>query len=487
MSASVVTAQNLAGSSDAAGMPNILVVEDDRDLREAIADTLELAGFNVDVAPSAEQAQCVLHDRPVAMVISDVNMPGMDGHALLEAVKRDKPCLPFMLITAYGSIEKSVQAMQAGAVDYLVKPFEPGVLIDLVRRYAGGVVTDDEEPIAAAPRSREILRMARRVAQTDSTVLLGGESGTGKEVIAQFIHCQSQRSDGPFVAINCAAIPESMLEATLFGHEKGAFTGAHQTAPGKFEQANGGTLLLDEVSEMDLGLQAKLLRVLQERELERVGGRKTIELDVRVIATTNRNLRDYTERGQFREDLFYRLSVFPLTMPPLRDRRADILPLARHLCAMHTKKMSRNNVQITSAAEIKLESYPWPGNIRELDNVIQRALVLQPGPSIDGADLLFDSVCGESGFAADCPADASDSAGSPLAPTNDELDSTGPKDALERDFLERDLREREFEIIRETLASTRGLKKEAAEKLGISPRTLRYKLAKMRELGYSLD
>ena len=269
----------------------VLVVEDDLALQEAIVDTLELADFSVLAAASAEQALDLLADQTVDMVISDVNMGAMDGHQLLAAIKQRWPFIPVLLITAFATIDRSVSAIQSGAVDYLVKPFEPATLINLVAKYTIGTQQDEEAPVIASSESREVFQMAKRVSGTDSTVLISGESGTGKEVVARYIHQQSPRHDRPFVAINCAAIPDTMLEATLFGHEKGAFTGAHQAAPGKFEQANGGTLLLDEVSELDLSLQAKLLRVLQEREVERVGGRKSISLDVRIIATTNRQLQ----------------------------------------------------------------------------------------------------------------------------------------------------------------------------------------------------
>ena len=369
---------------------NLLVVEDDLALQEAIVDTLELAGFNVAAEPSGEQALLAIDKQRFDMVISDVNMGGMDGHQLLKQIKKQQPFLPVLLVTAYGSIDRSVRAIQAGAVDYLVKPFEPGTLIDLVHRHTLGQSLNDAEPVIAASISRDLFQIARRVAATDSTVLISGESGTGKEVIARYIHAHSARNSAPFIAINCAAIPESMLEATLFGHEKGAFTGAHQSAPGKFEQANGGTLLLDEVSEMDLSLQAKLLRVLQEREVERVGGRKLISLDVRIIATTNRNLNEYVSDGRFREDLFYRLSVFPIRWPALRDRIDDVLPIAKHLLKQHGHKMGRGQVLFSTAAEQRLISYRWPGNVRELDNIVQRALIMQAGTTIYPDDLLFD-------------------------------------------------------------------------------------------------
>ena len=310
-----------------------MIVEDDNELREALCDTLELAGFAYIEAPDAEEALALLANHQVDMVITDVNMPGMDGHQLLDEIRKLHPGLPVMLITAFGQVSKAVDAIKAGAVDYLMKPFDSEALISAVRRFASGTVVAPEaqQPIAEDSSSKQLLQLARRVAASDSTVLISGESGTGKEVLAQYIHNHSSRSDKPFIAINCAAIPENMLEATLFGHEKGAFTGAYASSPGKFEQADGGTLLLDEISEMDLGLQAKLLRVLQEQEVERIGGRKVISLNVRVVATTNRQLDAYVSEGKFREDLYYRLNVFPLQWRPLRERPADIVPLAELL------------------------------------------------------------------------------------------------------------------------------------------------------------
>lgn len=450
----------------------VLVVEDDGALREAIVDTLELAEFTVLDVGSAEAALTLLGRESVDMVISDVNMGGMDGHALLATIKSRYPMLPVLLVTAYASIERSVEAIQGGAVDYLVKPFEPQSLIDLVHRYALGGVGDEDQPVAVAATSRQLFAMAERVALTDSTVLLSGPSGVGKEVLARYIHRHSSRIKQPFIAINCAAIPETMLEATLFGHEKGAYTGAHQGAPGKFEQANGGTLLLDEVSEMNLGLQAKLLRVLQEREVERVGGRKLIRLDVRIIATTNRDLRAHVEAGQFREDLFYRLGVFPLQLPALAERRDDIVPLANRLLMSHCKKMSRPLATLQTVSAQALCAHDWPGNVRELDNVIQRALILQPSSSIGVADLLFDAAQFSGGGTAFASADIGG------------IDAAHMESAAQDgSVLESDLRQREYEIIQRTLDEAGGSKKDAADKLGVSPRTLRYKLAKMREEG----
>ena len=473
--------------------PQILIVEDDRDLREALVTTLELAKFRVREADSGEQALQRLAEAPVDMVVSDVNMPGISGHQLLEEIQRLYPGLPTMLITAYGQISDAVSAMQSGAIDYLVKPFEPQVLVEAVNRIVGGVRSrGTDQPVAEDPVSKRMFQLAAKVAGSDSTVMISGESGTGKEVLARYIHDQSPRADQPFVAINCAAIPENMLEAILFGHEKGAFTGAVASAPGKFEQANGGTILLDEISEMDPGLQSKLLRVLQEREVERVGGRKTIPLDVRVLATTNRDLADYVREGKFREDLYYRLTVFPMHWQPLRERPLDIMPLATALLKKHCRKMKLTGITFAPDARTALQSHPWPGNVRELDNAVQRALVLHQGNVIHEGDLCLElgitgRVDGRPGMAMDQVVSAPVS-----VPAEHDLPSVGQPEAMapqaeESASLGDDLRQREFRIIIDTLRNARGRRNKAAEQLGISPRTLRYKLAQMREAGIDLD
>ena len=448
----------------------VLLVEDDHALREALVDTLMLAGHGFHAVASAEEALLAVAEQSFSLVISDVNMPGMDGHQLLSRLRATQPQLPVLLMTAHGAVERAVDAMRQGAADYLVKPFEPKALLDLVARHALGSlgVVDTLGPVAVEPASVQLLELAARVARSDSTVLISGESGTGKEVLARYIHQHSSRAEQPFVAINCAAIPDNMLEATLFGHEKGSFTGAIAAQAGKFEQADGGTLLLDEISEMPLSLQAKLLRVLQEREVERVGGRKPIVLDIRVVATTNRDLGAEVAAGRFREDLFYRLSVFPLAWRPLRERTADILPLAQRMLARHISKMKHTTVRFSPQAKATLTGYPWPGNVRELDNALQRALILQQGGLIEAADFCL------SGPVACAPLPV---LAEPLQV--DAGDSTGA--------LGEDLRRREFQMIIDTLRNERGRRKEAAERLGISPRTLRYKLAQMRDAGMDVE
>lgn len=487
--------------SQARPQARIFIVEDDSELREALVDTLQLHNFDVLEAENAEQAVNSLSKDPqVDLIISDVNMGEMSGHDLLLHVKQNYPQIPVLLITAYASISESVTAIRNGAVDYLVKPFEVKTLVATVERFVSGTSVPGEQPIAESESSRQLLQLACRVAQSDSTVLLMGESGTGKEVLAKYIHQQSARSKQPFIAINCAAIPENMLEAMLFGHEKGAYTGAHQSAPGKFEQANGGTLLLDEISEMDLGLQAKLLRVLQEREVERLGGRKSIKLDVRVIATSNRDMRRQVAEGRFREDLYFRLSVLPLQWAPLRDRREDIIPLAKALLTRHAAKQHRVGVELSTEACSALLSYSWPGNVRELDNVMQRALILQPGSHIAAVDLglaeasqfsekpsLLEAVACQTHNAVASVVYNQLGSGSAITSTKSIEDELNSVNADSGARLEKDLMQREFEIILETLKQERGSKKNTAERLGISPRTLRYKLAKLREEGFSLD
>ncbi len=437
----------------------VLVVEDDNSLREALCDTLETAGIPVKAVANGSAALKLIDTESVSMVVSDVHMKPMDGYHLLQQLKDKCPSLPVVLMTAYGSVEKAVQAMRDGASDYLVKPFEAEVLINMVNRYL-----EQEKPssdlIVADKRMMDVVVLSEKVAASEVTVMINGESGTGKEVMARHIHNCSSRRDGPFVAINCAAIPENMLEAMLFGYEKGAFTGAYQSCAGKFEQAQNGTLLLDEISEMDLGLQAKLLRVLQEKEVERLGGKKPISLNVRVLATTNRNMKKEVAEGRFREDLFYRLNVFPLTLPPLRARKSDVIALSEMFIQkyMQTPELP----ELSDSARRKLENHSWPGNVRELENVIQRALILSSNGVISEDDLCFETE--------------------ELEYSDDDSILTLQQDS----GLSSDLKAKEYDIIVKALAECGGSKKDAANMLSISPRTLRYKMAKMREEGISI-
>lgn len=446
----------------------VLVVEDDPSLREAISDTLELAGRPCVAVDGGEAALKALEEQAFSIVVSDVRMMPMDGITLLKEIRARLPHLPVVLMTAYAEVDKAVDAMRSGACDFLLKPFEPQALLGHINRYE---LPDSEEQggvVATDPASREMFAMAQRVAKTDATVLLTGESGVGKEVVARFIHRNSARSQGPFVAINCAAIPDSLLEATLFGYEKGAFTGAQQAQAGKFEQAQNGTLLLDEVTEMPMALQAKLLRVLQEREVERVGGKKPVQLDIRIVATSNRAMAEAVAKGVFREDLYYRLNVFPVAIPSLRNRPGDIVPIARHFVAEHGARFARAGLSLSAAAEEALTAHTWPGNVRELENVIQRAIILAAGNEILPADLNLPL------------ATVSMSQGSPQKTPEPILLQEGEKRVDNMKDLER-------EHILRTLAEVNGSRKQAIERLGISERTLRYKLQQYREEGWYKD
>ena len=434
----------------------ILIVDDDADTRDAFRSALSDGEHEVLGADSHAAALDILKTRNVGLVIancqlkSDRTRSGSalsdNGLELLRALRHRYPSLPAVVVTAKGSIESAVRVMRRGAVDYLVKPVDTDVLKQVVSRHlSAGIAAGD--PIAADPTTTALIQIAQRVAATNVTVTISGPSGSGKEVFARFIHACSPRAQRPFVAINCAAIPESMLEAVLFGHEKGAFTGANNAHPGKFEQANGGTLLLDEVSEMALGLQAKLLRVLQEKEVERIGGKKTIALDVRVLATTNRDLRQYVADGRFREDLYYRLNVFPLHVPPLCERRGDILPLAE----LSLRRFGSAGIALTDAAKEALLQHNWPGNVRELENLMQRSLILLTEKHLDVKDLAFES---------------------PPSPGGADL-SEG-------------LKSHEYQLIVDALSAHAGKRAEVARALGISARSLRYKLAAMRADGVEI-
>ncbi len=441
---------------------NVLVVEDDNALRDALTASLEVNGYNTTAVACAESALSLINQGELPdMVISDVQMGDMSGIDLLKNIRRSNSQLPMILMTAYGDVNDAVAVMRMGACDYLQKPFEASRLTDLIENYLprqalNGIVIED-------PESRQLFDYAKKISTTDSSVLLSGPSGAGKEVMAKFIHQNSARKNKPFVAINCAAIPENMLEATLFGYEKGAFTGAHQACSGKFEQAQNGTLLLDEISEMDLALQAKILRVIQEKEVERLGGKKIISLDVRIIATTNRDLKAEVSQKNFREDLYYRLNVFPINCLALADRPKDIIPLAEMMLAKNQHVISRGGLELSPSAKAKLMAYSWPGNVRELDNLIQRIAVLSSEQVVLADDIHFE---------------------------NESLTSTQlgehTVDSNSESQLVCDMQHHEFQLIVEALDKYNGKKKDVATGLGISPRTLRYKLARMRELGYPI-
>lgn len=466
----------------------ILVVDDDRNLREAIVDTLKIAGYQCVQADNGLSALSVIAAEKIDLVVSDIQMAGMDGHTLMNNIVKLDPNLPVLLMTAYANIDGAVRAMRDGAIDYLAKPFSPEVLLNQVSRYVPARRIEKKEPVYGDPQTKNLLSLAARVAKTDATVMVTGPSGTGKEVLSRYIHDNSQRSSQPFVAINCAAIPESMLEATLFGYEKGAFTGAVQACPGKFEQAQNGTILLDEITEMDLNLQAKLLRVLQEKEVERLGSRKTISLNVRVIATSNRDLKQAVAEGKFREDLYYRLNVFPLKWTALKDRKGDIIPLAQHLLALHAKQSGMKIPMLSEDASNTLMNYEFPGNIRELDNIMQRALILSNGNTISSAELLLDCDINKIQVIPEIIKEEIQVQIKPETKTitnpfeNSNLDSN----EIRSECLGADLRMQENKIILDALKACQGSRKAVAERLGLSPRTLRYKIAKMRDMGFEI-
>ncbi len=440
----------------------VLLVEDDDSLREALSTTLEFAGYKTIEAENGKQALISLQRQNPDIVVSDVQMEEMDGMEFLKALRATSHEVPFLMMTAFGSVNSAVKAMREGATDYLQKPFAPEVLLNLVNRYIQPL-QNNNEPVVADPNSKELFEIAKKVSQTEATVMLTGPSGAGKEVMARFIHNHSKRNDEPFVAINCAAIPENMLEATLFGYEKGAFTGAYQACPGKFEQAQNGTLLLDEISEMDASLQAKLLRVLQEKEVERLGSRKSISLNVRIIATSNRDLRQEVNDLNFREDLYYRLNVFPIQCLSLAQRPLDIVPIAESIIAQLAKIQAIEVPVLSNEAKMRLQRHAWLGNVRELENVIQRAMILHSDGYIQISDIHLEEIT------------------KPSVESHTDYNST----ELQKN-LGQNIRNHEFQVILDALEQNSGNRSDVSKLLGISPRTLRYKLAKMRDAGIDI-
>lgn len=441
---------------------DVLIIEDDVSFQKALKNSLKKEGYTSLSVGSAEQGLKALESNMARLIISDIKMDQLSGLQLLTQLKSTFPNLPVLMMTAYGTVESAVEAIKSGASDFLMKPFDIKTLIKSVEQNIAPLETTYGELPSNDSCMKDIVAMAGRVAKSEATVLIQGESGTGKEVISRFIHKNSNRNKQPFIAINCAAIPENMLEAMLFGYEKGAFTGATQGAPGKFELAQGGTLLLDEISEMNISLQAKLLRVLQEKEVERLGGRKTIKLDVRVLATTNRNLREFVEEGKFREDLLYRINVFPIIVPPLRDRKSDIMSLAKTMVARHY--IGESCVpSISREAKVLLENHAWQGNVRELENVIQRALIMMAGTEIKSGDLIFE-----------------------LGETKNPPAASAERDIPVGDKLNDGVKAVEDRLILDTLVTANGSRKNTAERLGISARTLRYKIARMRNAGVEI-
>ena len=476
--------------------PRILLLDHDASRGQRLADDLQGAGCVVALQTEEEGAlREVEQGWSPDLVFCDADGPGFDTARTLARLHGLRPDLPVLVMARHGSVQAAVQALQSGAADYLNAPLELAQALAKIRQFvptaaalsepkastapapsapavaakSKAAAKGESELVAESAAMQQILGIARRAAQTDVTVMLLGESGVGKEVMARYVHAQSPRAAAPFIAINCAAIPETLLEATLFGFEKGAFTGAAQSAPGKFEQAQGGTLLLDEVTEMAPTLQAKLLRVLQEREIERLGGRKRIVLDLRLIATSNRDLQQAVQQGVLREDVYYRLSVFPIQIPPLRERSDDILPLANAMLKRHAAAFSLPMPpRLDAAAQRALLAHRWPGNVRELDNVMQRAAILSQDGVISAADLLFPPSTGER----------------PWRPPASPQPQLAPQ-AVSGD-LGSELALNERQLIADALQHSQGSKQLAAQRLGISPRTLRHKLQKLREAGLEL-
>jgi two-component system response regulator FlrC len=438
-------------------MERVLVVDDEEGIRTFIGEVLEGEGLRVTLAADGESAARMLDRESFHLMITDLKMPGLDGMSLLRKARSESPETEVVVLTAHGTVAGAVEAMKLGAFDYLDKPLSGPDELRLVasrameRRHLREDAQrmrapDNGEPsIVAKDRVMQaVMGQVRKVAATDATVLLLGESGTGKEVLSRVLHRESRRAAGPFVAVNCAAISDSLLESEMFGHEKGAFTGAVSNHRGRFELADGGTLFLDEVGELRPQLQAKLLRVLQERRFERVGGTRTIEVDVRIVAATNSDLTEAMRSGRFREDLYHRLAVFPIRIPPLRERLSDIIPLADDLLARIARQLGRPSLVLDDAARARLASYAWPGNVRELGNVLERAAILAEG-NVLGADLILTG---------------------PMASDSQASDGSG----IEK------LEDMEKEAIRRTLALTGGNRKQTAARLGIGLRTLYDKL-----------
>ncbi|MBI3448230.1 MAG: sigma-54-dependent Fis family transcriptional regulator [Acidobacteria bacterium] len=433
----------------------ILVVDDDAAMREAVRRVLVRAGHSAATAASGDDALRALAASPADLVITDLRMPGLSGKDLVREVRRSSPRTQLLVMTAYGTVESAVECLRRGAYDYILKPFPPEVLESAVARaeaaISGPCSPGETEIIAAGPTLKRVLEFAAQAARSDATVLIEAESGTGKELLARYIHERSPRREGPFVALNCAAIPAELLESEIFGHEKGAFTGAARERAGQVTSAAGGTFLLDEVSEMSIPLQAKLLRLLQEREVRKVGSERSERVDVRFIASTNRRLADEVRAGRFREDLYYRLNVIPVRIPPLRERADEIPALARHFCARYARAWGFGGaITLSDAACALLAALPWYGNVRELENTIQRAVALGHDGTLGPDDLGLELA-------------------RPAAVAPAEIPPGIPLEELERQAIGR------------TLDSVGGNRTRAARLLGISVRTLRNKLRSYRE------
>jgi two-component system response regulator FlrC len=486
----------------------VILVEDDEDLREAIAVTLRMKHIDFVTHQRAETVVPLLRPGLNTVLVTDFKLPGMTGLDLLKIAQKQCPDLPVVIMTAFADTKLAVEALKAGARDFLIKPFVPQQLIEIISRYhppevpqtksnyvnasieaapkaketGSQIRTAEHSVIAVDPQSIATFTRCERVAATDTSVLVTGESGAGKEVIAHHIHKTSKRAKGPYVAINCAAIPETLLESILFGHEKGSFTGATKSQAGKFEQAHKGTLFLDEIGEMPAPLQAKLLRVLQDKMIERIGSTDSIQADVRIIAATNLNLQEQVKAGKFREDLYFRLNVFPIHVLELRNRPLDILPLAEFFLKRYSMNIGRDSLTLSAAAKALLQKYPWPGNVRELENIIQRAVLLADGDQIYAEDLeLDDSQLTHPGLSDHFPKETKNPDIGSIMPQN------GTEIASNTGELSRNIESVERDHILKVLAEVNGNRTKAVEILGISARALRYKLKSYKEAGFLID
>ncbi|MFO0581260.1 MAG: sigma-54 dependent transcriptional regulator [Anaeromyxobacter sp.] len=459
-------------------MAHVLIVDDEVNIRRVLAAMLRREGYEVTTAGDGEQALAVLQKTPVHVVVTDLVMPRLGGMELLRKVAADFPDVPVILITAHGSVDSAVAALKAGAFDYITKPFEQDELRkviakatrahDLERQNLHANLGDGDRPplVGESPGMKAIYEMIAKVADSPSTVLITGESGTGKELIAKALHRGSSRRDRPLIKVNCAAIPKDLVESELFGYERGAFTGAVSSKPGRFELADGGTLFLDEIGEVPVEMQVKLLRALQESEFERVGGIKTLRVDVRLIAATNRDLKALIADGRFREDLYYRLAVVPIALPPLRDRREDVPLLVRHFVEKYNQRLGKRVEGVDADAMALLQAYPWPGNIRELENLMERSVLFADGPIIK-AGALPDSL-----------REAAPS--TPVAPVGALGAIAAPSGASMKEIVRQAQAELERELIARALDETGGNVTRAAKRLQISRKSLQ---VKMKELG----
>ncbi|MEC7522321.1 MAG: sigma-54 dependent transcriptional regulator [Myxococcota bacterium] len=458
----------------------ILVADDELNLRRVLEAQLKRDGYDVIAVEDGQQALDALEEHHVDVIISDLRMPKVDGMTLLKQAVADFPDVPVIIITAHGTVDTAVEALKLGAFDYITKPFEQSELRNVVGKAAKTreltqreVAPEPSEPgryrlIGQSPPMVEVYNVIEKVADTPSTVLLTGESGTGKELIARALHENSSRKDRPFIRVNCAAIPRDLIESELFGYEKGAFTGAVTSKPGRFELAHGGTLFLDEIGEIPVNMQVKLLRAIQEQEFERVGGIKTIEVDVRLVAATNRDLAQEIKQGRFREDLYYRLNVVQVRLPPLRERTSDIPLLIEHFVKRFREKLKKDVVGATDGAMQRLLAHPWPGNIRELENVIERCILFSEGDRIDVGDL-----------PPEVRVDAPSSAASAPPPKAAEPASDQPTPGL-KEAVREAASKVERELIVRALSQTGGNVTHTARLLKISRKSLQ---TKMKELG----